>query len=154
MLIGIDLGTTNSLVACFREGRAELIPNRLGSPLTPSVVSIDDDGKLYIGNAPVLEVADCPDRAVYVGVRPEGFLPAADGALVCGQKGIEVMGRDVSIVATHGAAEAPVIRAIISADQGLTPAAETVAFNLKPHKVFLFDRATEERVPFTAKGEG
>ena len=51
MLIGIDLGTTNSLVACFREGRAELIPNRLGSPLTPSVVSIDDDGRLYIGEA-------------------------------------------------------------------------------------------------------
>ena len=51
MLIGIDLGTTNSLVACFRNGRAELIPNRLGSPLTPSVVSIDDDGKLYIGEA-------------------------------------------------------------------------------------------------------
>ena len=51
MLIGIDLGTTNSLVACFREGRAELIPNRLGSHLTPSVVSIDDDGRLYIGEA-------------------------------------------------------------------------------------------------------
>ena len=48
MLIGIDLGTTNSLVACFRNGRAELIPNRLGSVLTPSVVSIDERGKLYV----------------------------------------------------------------------------------------------------------
>ena len=51
MLIGIDLGTTNSLVACFRNGRAELIPNRLGNVLTPSVVSIDEGGKLYIGEA-------------------------------------------------------------------------------------------------------
>ena len=51
MLIGIDLGTTNSLVACFRNGRAELIPNRLGSVLTPSVVSIDREGRLYIGEA-------------------------------------------------------------------------------------------------------
>ena len=51
MLIGIDLGTTNSLVACFRNGRAELIPNRLGSVLTPSVVSIDAEGRLYIGEA-------------------------------------------------------------------------------------------------------
>ena len=51
MLIGIDLGTTNSLVACFRDGRAELIPNRLGSFLTPSVVSIDREGRLYIGEA-------------------------------------------------------------------------------------------------------
>lgn len=51
MLIGIDLGTTNSLVACFRNGRAELIPNRLGSVLTPSVVSVDGEGRLYIGEA-------------------------------------------------------------------------------------------------------
>ena len=51
MLIGIDLGTTNSLVACFRNGRAELIPNRLGSVLTPSVVSVDPQGNLYIGEA-------------------------------------------------------------------------------------------------------
>ena len=51
MLICIDLGTTNSLVACFRDGRAELIPNRLGSFLTPSVVSIDREGRLYIGEA-------------------------------------------------------------------------------------------------------
>ena len=51
MLIGIDLGTTNSLVACFREGKAELIPNRLGSFLTPSVVSVDPRGNLYIGEA-------------------------------------------------------------------------------------------------------
>ena len=51
MLIGIDLGTTNSLVACYRNGRAELIPNRLGSVLTPSVVSIDESGMLYIGEA-------------------------------------------------------------------------------------------------------
>ena len=41
MLVGIDLGTTNSLVACFRDGKAEIIPNRLGKLLTPSVVAID-----------------------------------------------------------------------------------------------------------------
>lgn len=49
MLIGIDLGTTNSLAACFRNGKAEIIPNRLGKPLTPSVVSVDSDGTLYVG---------------------------------------------------------------------------------------------------------
>ena len=48
-MIGIDLGTTNSLVACFRNGKAELIPNRLGKYLTPSVVSIDEDGNVYVG---------------------------------------------------------------------------------------------------------
>ncbi|MBQ8815356.1 MAG: molecular chaperone HscC [Lachnospiraceae bacterium] len=49
MLIGIDLGTTNSLAACFRDGKAEIIPNRLGKHLTPSVVSVDPDGTVYVG---------------------------------------------------------------------------------------------------------
>lgn len=38
MIIGIDLGTTNSLAACFQDGRACIIPNRLRKNLTPSVV--------------------------------------------------------------------------------------------------------------------
>lgn len=51
MLIGIDLGTTNSLVACFRNGKAEIIPNRLGENLTPSVVSVDSRGTVYVGRS-------------------------------------------------------------------------------------------------------
>ena len=51
MLIGIDLGTTNSLVACFRNGKAEIIPNRLGENLTPSVVSVDSKGTVYVGRS-------------------------------------------------------------------------------------------------------
>ncbi len=51
MLIGIDLGTTNSLVACFRNGTAEIIPNRLGEKLTPSVVSVDSKGTVYVGRS-------------------------------------------------------------------------------------------------------
>lgn len=49
MMIGIDLGTTNSLAACFRHGAAEIIPNRLGRYLTPSVVSVDREGAVYVG---------------------------------------------------------------------------------------------------------
>jgi len=49
MMIGIDLGTTNSLVACFQNGKAEIIPNRLGKHLTPSVVSVDETGTVYVG---------------------------------------------------------------------------------------------------------
>ena len=47
-IIGIDLGTTNSLGAVFRNNKVELIPNRFGSNLTPSAVSIDD-GKIIVG---------------------------------------------------------------------------------------------------------
>lgn len=49
MLVGIDLGTTNSLIACFRNGEPELIPNRLGNFMTPSVVCVDEDGTLLVG---------------------------------------------------------------------------------------------------------
>lgn len=48
-VIGIDLGTTNSLGAVYRNGRVELIPNRFGSFLTPSVVSVTEDGDVLVG---------------------------------------------------------------------------------------------------------
>ena len=50
-IIGIDLGTTNSLAAVWRNGRSELIPNAAGEYLTPSVVSIDEDGTVLVGQA-------------------------------------------------------------------------------------------------------
>ncbi len=51
MIIGIDLGTTNSAAAVWRDGAAQLIPNRLGHVLTPSAVSVDDDGTIVVGLA-------------------------------------------------------------------------------------------------------
>ncbi|GIP33197.1 molecular chaperone HscC [Paenibacillus sp. J2TS4] len=48
-IIGIDLGTTNSLVACWTDNGSVLIPNILGSPLTPSVVSVDENGEILVG---------------------------------------------------------------------------------------------------------
>ena len=49
MLIGIDLGTTNSLVGVFRDGEVSLIPNALGHLLTPSAVSVDAEGAVLVG---------------------------------------------------------------------------------------------------------
>ncbi|MFO1059261.1 MAG: Hsp70 family protein [Dongiaceae bacterium] len=51
MLIGIDLGTTNSLAAIWRDGQTVLIPNALGQRLTPSAVGISDDGAVLVGAA-------------------------------------------------------------------------------------------------------
>jgi len=50
-MIGIDLGTTNSAIAVWRDGRPQLIPNSLGQVLTPSAVSVEDDGQLLVGMA-------------------------------------------------------------------------------------------------------
>ncbi len=49
MIVGIDLGTTNSLISYYENGEAKIIPNRLGENLTPSVVSMDDEHTIYIG---------------------------------------------------------------------------------------------------------
>jgi molecular chaperone HscC len=48
-VIGIDLGTTNSLASIWRNGKIELIPNTFGEYLTPSVVSFGEDGEIYVG---------------------------------------------------------------------------------------------------------
>ena len=48
-IIGIDLGTTNSLVSVYRDGKPVLIPNSFNSFLTPSVVSVDEDGTVWVG---------------------------------------------------------------------------------------------------------
>lgn len=50
-VIGIDLGTTNSLCAVWKDGKSKLVPNTLGEYMTPSVVSINDSGKLIAGKA-------------------------------------------------------------------------------------------------------
>lgn len=51
MIVGIDLGTTNSACAVFRDGQTVMVPNALGHVLTPSAVSIDPDGAVLVGLA-------------------------------------------------------------------------------------------------------
>ena len=105
-------------------------------------------GKLYIGGAAVLDVPGVSDRDVTVGIRPEGFNLDENGALVCELSNVEVMGRDISIVSKNEASLNPVIRSIINSDSKIDATAKTVKYSLKPHKVFIFDAKTEERIHF------
>lgn len=102
--------------------------------------------KLCIGDAVLLDAPGQKDRAVFVGIRPEGFVLKEDGPLICRLGGVEVMGRDISIVSTHEASLNPTIRSIISAETKVDTAAETVRFAVKPAKVFVFDGSSEERI--------
>ena len=107
--------------------------------------------KLYIGGECVLDVVGISDRPVYIGIRPEGFILDDNGPLSCTVSGVDVMGRDVSIVSTNAASQNPVVRSIIDADNKLAPGQTTVRFSLKAHKVFVFDKETELRLPFEVK---
>ncbi|MBO4932799.1 MAG: ABC transporter ATP-binding protein [Clostridia bacterium] len=108
-------------------------------------------GKLNIGADTVLDVKGVSDQDVWVGIRPEGFVLRDDGAFSCKLSGLEVMGRDVSVVSTNEQSVNPTVRSIISAENKVDLAAETVRFALKPHKVFLFNKKTEERIRFDAE---
>ena len=108
-------------------------------------------GKVYIGSDAVLEVSGVADQDVYIGIRPEGFELDEKGALQCKLNNVEVMGRDVSVVSTNEASANPVVRSIINADNKVDLGAGTVRYNIKPHKIFLFNKETEERIPFEVK---
>lgn len=104
------------------------------------------DQRLFIGGADVLEAPGVADQPVWVGIRPEGFVLEESGPLCCALQGVEVMGRDITVVAGHPDCENTAIRAIISAENTVNAASETVSFALKPNKVFLFSRETEGRL--------
>ncbi len=72
MIIGIDLGTTNSLVAYYTDEGPKIIPNRLGKNLTPSVVSVDEEGQVYIGETAKERMLLYPKTAAAVFKRSMG----------------------------------------------------------------------------------
>ena len=103
------------------------------------------------------------DREVYAAVRPEGFLLQEEGALHCELKGVEVMGRETSVVSGNKASLNPAVRSIIGSEHmerifsieqtyGTDSAEKAsggntiVRFGLIPRKVFLFDKKTEQRI--------
>ena len=122
----------------------------LGTPPINVFEGYVEAGKLYLSDECVMDVPGADDQAVYVGIRPEGFIPDENGPMVCKLNNLEVMGRDVSVVSTHAASVNPIVRSIINSDVKIATA-ETIRYTLKPHKVFLFNKETEERVYFEVK---
>ena len=104
------------------------------------------DGRIWIGDEAVLDADGKADRKVWVGIRPEGFIPDPQGPFTCRMDRVEVMGRDVSVVSTHEKMTGKCVRSIVSSENRFDPDQREVRFRLKPHKVFLFDRESEERV--------
>ncbi len=110
-----------------------------------------ENGVLYIGSDAVLNISGVEDRNVTIGIRPEGFIPDENGGLLCELSNVEVMGRDVSIVSKNENSQNPIIRSIVDADCKIDRENPVIKFSLKPHKVFLFDTETEERIYFEVK---
>jgi molecular chaperone DnaK len=64
-IVGIDLGTTNSLVGFMQGESPIIIPGEEGSNLVPSVVALDENDRIIVGNAARKYLIETPERAVY-----------------------------------------------------------------------------------------
>ena len=106
------------------------------------------DGHLYIGEEAVLAVPGVANQSVTAAIRPEGFILSETGALSCDLSRVEVMGRDISVVSTHPKSQNVTIRSIISAENAVNTASQKVRFDLKPNKVFLFQKESGARIDF------
>ena len=120
----------------------------LGTPPINVFSGSIKNGKLCIGSGEVLDVPGVKDQEVWVGIRPEGFVLDQNGPLVCKLSGVEVMGRDISIVSTHQACQNVVVRSIIDAQNLVDESADCVRFTLKPAKVHIFSKESEECILF------
>ena len=104
--------------------------------------------KILVGEDVVHEAGeDLGEKDVWVAIRPEGFTIAGSkekGVLHANCEMIQVMGRDISIVANNPHCTKPTFKAIISADDDVK--AGEIALKVKPHKLFIFDEETEERI--------
>src|ERR1700740_3610042 len=77
-IVGIDLGTTNSLVAYLdaQTGQPKCIPGPAGGTLCPSVVSLDPDGSIIVGEPARRRLLTQPERTIYSVKRLMGRGPA------------------------------------------------------------------------------
>ena len=118
----------------------------LGTPPINVFEGSVKNGRVMIGDEAVLDAAGLPDQDAWVAIRPEGFTLDENGPFSCHLSRVEVMGRDISVVATHEKCENTSIRAIISAKTKVAVGAEKVRFTLDPDKVFVFDKQTQQRI--------
>ena len=109
----------------------------LAPAMVPSDGSASSSGK---------KAKDAGDIPVWVGIRPEGFYLDNEGPLACTLKGVEVMGRDVTVVSTHPAFQGETIRTIIDARSGVDTTKSEVHYRLRPGKVFVFAKDSGERL--------
>ena len=118
----------------------------LGTPQINLFEGRVEKGQLLIGEEAVLSVRGVEDQPLTVGIRPEGFLLREDGPLSLDLVRVEVMGRDISVVSTSEVSINPTVRSIIDAEMRLQVKEEKVRFALRPSKVLLFHKETEERI--------
>src|SRR6478672_2865942 len=119
-VVGIDLGTTNSLVAYVDERRPVVIRDDSGDALVPSVISVGDEGTIYVGREAQRRLLTAPSRSVYSVKRFMG-------------RGIEDVENDAALLPFGVSGEPGGVVRIGVAEQEFTPP-EISAFILRELK--------------------
>lgn len=109
------------------------------------------DEKLFIGEDAILSAPGVADHELYCAIRPEGFTVSDDGPLKCSLHAVEIMGRDVSVVAGHPALDGVQLRAIDPDARRMDDESPIVRFSIDPEKVLLFSKEDETRLHYELK---
>lgn len=121
----------------------------LGTPPINVFKGKTNGKKVYIGEDCVYEAdKDLGEKEVYVAIRPEGFVLAGDAkenVFHCEMEMVQVMGRDVSIVAKKPECLKDTFKIIISAEEAEN-VKTSLSLKIKPNKIFIFDGESEERI--------
>lgn len=115
---------------------------------TPAINVLEGEVRgrqLYIGGEAVMTVP-VKDQRVHIGIRPEGIRIDENGLFTCRLLRVENLGRDTSVICTHEGMTGNELRFIIPSDTGIAAGAGEIRCSIKPHKIYLFDIDTEERI--------
>ena len=123
----------------------------LGTPPVNVFEGCIRGGKLYVGEDELFAAEGAQDQDVFCAIRPEGLTVSDQGPLRCQLQAVEVMGRDVSVVAAHPALTSASLRAIDPDARRMDDEAETVRFSVDPEKTLLFGREDELRLRLTLR---
>ena len=104
------------------------------------------DGNDGVKKGPGRLADEAGDIPVSVAIRPEGFYLDPEGPLHCSLLGVEVMGRDVTVISKHPAFRGESIRTIVDAENRPGDVQREVRFRIRPGKIFVFDKETGERL--------
>ena len=121
----------------------------LGTPPINVFEGRVDGKKVFVGEDLIFEAPkDLGNRKIFIAVRPEGFVlgkPSDKHVLHADLEMVQILGRDISLVAKNGCCTKPTFKVIVAAEEAENPD-KKLALKIKPNKLFLFDGETEERI--------
>ena len=144
--INVFSGSLRGGRICIGEEEVFSIDELGADSVAASASDSADSGSDGVRRKPGKLAKDAGDTDVWIGIRPEGFYVDEKGPLTCALKGVEVMGRDVTVLSSHPAFDGETIRTIVDSENRPDTGRKEVHFRVRPGKIFVFSKETGERL--------